>query len=328
MLVVDDGCTDDTAAEVARWQRVEGLNLRGLRSIGRQGRCLARNRGLESAQGALTVFLDGDALPGPNLLEMYWDAFCANDAPTVLSGHQHHLPELEYAADPRTGSVTTGCEIPSVVKDLLVQRREEVVVTEAQVRSDFEAIRHRARPGSYPNDGTIRRQEEARGLLQERPNSTAGWLAFIPHNGAVATSLLRSAGGFDADIAFSEGWELAYRLQRYYGAVVRAVEADTYHLYHHHDFGDPSQVQARHAAVEYMAAKHRDPRIRLVYFWYAHLWADSFIPDEAVVKDLIEFDRLYQELPDTAWQQYEAVLRHHPNQFPLRNVEVNYESCA
>ena len=327
VLVVDDGCTDDTASVVAGHHEA-GLNVRLLGGIGRQGRSAARNRGLQQANGQLTVFLDADALPGPELLACYADAHTAHDGPVLLSGMQYHLPELEYLADPRTAAVNGTPDMPSVVRDFIATRSDQLAISEALVRDDFDAIHERARRGSYPNEGTVRRQEEARRLLQVRPRSAAAWLAFIPHNGAAATSLLRAAGGFDCDIPFSEGWELAYRAQRQHNASIVAVEAATYHLYHHHDFLDPAQARTRYDAIEYMACKHRDPRIRLVYFWYAHLWRDPFIPEAAVVDDLFEFERLYQDLPEATWRQYEAVLQNHPNELPLKESEVTDGSCA
>ena len=50
--------------------------------------------------------------------------------------------------------------------------------------------------------------------------------------------------------------------------------------------------------------------IRLLYFWFAHLWADPFLPEESVVEDLVEFDRRYRTLTDADWQQYQFLLDH------------------
>lgn len=327
VLVVDDGCTDGSGEMVDMWRRA-GLPVRWLTGQGKLGRSGARNHGLDKARGELTVFLDADALPAPDLIAQYHAAYQSWSGPALFSGMQYHLPELEHLADPRTASINGTPNLPSVVRDYITTRASDLAVTEEMVRDRFAEIHERAHRGSYPNDGTIKRQEEARQLLQARPRSTAAWLAFIPHNGAAATSLLRALSGFDTEIPFNEGWELAYRAQREQQAAIVAVDARTYHLYHHHDFSDPAQGQTRYEAIEHMVAKHRDPRIRLVYFWYAHLWRDPFIPDDAVVDDLFDFERLYQDLPDAAWRQYEAVLQHHPNQLPLKEIEVTYGSCA
>jgi hypothetical protein len=57
-------------------------------------------------------------------------------------------------------------------------------------------------------------------------------------------------------------------------------------------------------------------------------WRDPFIPEAAVIDDLFEFERLYQDLPEAAWRQYETVLQNHPNQLPLKEIEITYENCA
>ena len=64
-----------------------------------------------------------------------------------------------------------------------------------------------------------------------------------------------------------------------------------------------------------MVNKHADPRIRLLYFWYAHLWSDSYIPDEAEA-DLFELERLYEELPEEIFAEYMTVLANHPTHLP------------
>ena len=71
-----------------------------------------------------------------------------------------------------------------------------------------------------------------------------------------------------------------------------------------------------------MVSKHDDERIRLLYFWYAHLWPDHYIPQEAVVGDLVEFDQLYGGLDPAIWQQYQVVLKQHPSQFVKATTEV------
>jgi GT2 family glycosyltransferase len=322
ILVVDDDCSDGTAGMV-KAVAADGLpNLRLLKSSKEaRGRSAARNTGLEEARGELVVFLDGDALPAPNLLEAHWEAYREHGPKVICCGLQYVLPELEYFQDPATGTLMQNVPIPSVMKDFLSVRQEQLVVTEEMVRASFDAIHSRACVGSYPNEGTQQRQDEARELLTQRPGSAAGWVAFIPHNGAVPMALLRQAGGFDEEIPFSEGWELAYRLQRQFGARPVPTDARSYHLYHHHPFDNPEgareETQIRYRAVEYMAKKHGDPRLRLLYFWFAHLWSDGYIPDAAVVHDLFEFDRQYDELPDNTWDEYMLVLANHPSHFPL-----------
>ncbi|MCC7263836.1 MAG: glycosyltransferase [Candidatus Latescibacteria bacterium] len=315
VLVVDDGSTDDTAAVAAA---MEMANLRVLSLWPNQGRNRARNRGAAEARGELLVFLDGDALPAPDLLQCYLEASRRHGPRAVFCGFQRCLPDLEYLQDPQTGAVV-GDEVPSVLYDYLSVQSEALRITEEMVAAGFAAIHARSCEGGYPFPESKRRQDQVFTLLARQPESAVGWLGFIPHNGAVPRALFAASGGFDEQIPFSEGWELAYRLQHGYGAHIQPLAgAVSYHLYHYHPFEDPQEAgkeaQRRYDAIEYMVAKHGDERIRLLYCWFASLWPDPFVPAEAVVEDLQHFDRLYRQLSASQWQEYQIVFQYHPAQ--------------
>jgi glycosyltransferase involved in cell wall biosynthesis len=315
VLVVDDGCTDGTAAVV---QGAGMANLRVLSLRPNQGRSRARNLGAAEAAGELLVFLDGDALPGPDLLERYLVASLLCGPRAVFCGCQRCLPDLEYLQDPQTGAAA-GAEMPSVLWDFLAAQAASLRITEEMIAADFAAIHARSVEGGYPFPESKRRQDQAFALLAKNPDSAVGWLGFIPHNGAVPRALFGEAGGFDEQIPFSEGWELAYRLQNELGARLRPLaSARSYHLYHHHPFEEPQEAgreaQRRYDAIEYMVAKHRDDRIRLLYCWFASLWPDPFIPAEALVQDLLQLDCLYRGMPAHQWEEYQIVFQHHPAQ--------------
>lgn len=315
VLVVDDGCTDGTAAMA---MAMGMANLRVLNLWPNQGRNLARNLGAAEARGELLVFLDGDALPAPELLEQYLEARRRHGPRAVFCGFQRCLPDLEYLQNPQTGTVVQG-EVPSVLQDFLAAQCPSLRITGEMVAGDFAAIHARSSEGGYPFPESRRRQDQVMALLVQKPDSAVGWLGFIPHNGAMPRALFEVAGGFDLRIPFSEGWELAYRLQHGLGAQIRAVPAAvTYHLYHYHPFEEPQEAgreaQRRYDAIEYMVAKHRDERIRLLYCWFAYLWPDPFIPTEALVENLLSFDQLYRELPASQWEEYQLVFQYHPAQ--------------
>jgi len=330
VLVVDDGCSDGT------WDALQDTpleNLRWIRRMPNVGRNRARNLGIAEARGQLIVFLDGDALPEPDMLTHYWRAFEVWGDQTVFCGLQYCLPELEYLADPQRG-VLMDRVMPSVLKDYIAANKNKMVVTQDMVRDDFNAIQLMAKEGGYPVAGSKERQEEVLELFAMVEAPECAWLGFIPHNGAISRCLLDAHGGFDEKISFFEGWELAYRLQRCAGASVRPVNAASYHLYHYHPFKDPQagqeETQVRFCAIEHMVDKHGDERLRLLYLWFAHLWPDSWIPAEAVVPDLVEFERRYREAPAALWDEYRVVLENHPFlNIPWNyGIEVEYETSA
>lgn len=322
VLVIDDGCTDGTRRMLAEsnMERVSVIVLKP-----NQGRNRARNWGIKAAQGELVVFLDGDALPAPDLLERYWEAYRREGAGVFFSGHSYCLPDLEYFQDPQTG-VLADWSMPSVLIDRLAANRDNLVIDEDMVRHRFELIEQRAVEGGYPFPALKARQIQVRQLLEDCPAAQCGWVGFVPHNGAIPAAMLAAEGGFDEDITFSEGWELAYRLQRCLRAEIQVIDARSYHLYHYHDFDKPEESDVRYRAIEHMVAKHRDERIRLLYFWFGYLWPDPQLPEAGLVPDLLEFERRYRELSAEEWQDYQLVLNNHPHL--SQYTEVRYEQCA
>ena len=311
IVVVDDGSEDGT---IEMLESKGGTNLRSLSFFPNRGRNWARNRGIEASRGDLIVFLDGDALPAPDLLEVYSDAHQEYGDQAVLCGFQYCLPDLEYFQDPQSGSLID-LPLSSVMRDYIDTHLEEMVLTEEMVQDNFKAVQERAREGAYPFEALKKFQDQVREAFAQNPAGVVNWLGFVPHNGAVPRSLLRGVGGFDEEIPFSEGWEIALRLQRG-GAGIFSVDACSYHLYHPHGFRKQEDLQQeerqRHRAIEYMADKHSEFPIRLLYFWFAHLWPDPFIPEEAVVKDLVELDLLFRTMTEEKWRDYLVVLKHHP----------------
>lgn len=84
VVVVADGCTDDTAA-IARAEPLPFV-LRVLEQTPGRGAAAARNLGAAQATGALLVFLDDDIEPGPGLLEEHRRVHMDAGVPSVAIG--------------------------------------------------------------------------------------------------------------------------------------------------------------------------------------------------------------------------------------------------
>lgn len=311
VIVVDDGCTDGTAAMLAQAQ----LPLKIVSLVPNQGRCIARNRGVQEAQGQVVAFLDGDALPHPEWLQRHWEAFEQHGPDCLLCGMEYSLPDLEYLQDPQTGTVVEGLT-PSVVREYIRLHREEMVLTEEMVCQDFTRIHARAQEGGYPFPALKALQDQTLELFATCPDSPIGWIGFYPHNGMLPREAFARVGGFDEAIPFSEGWDLAYRLQQAGIRPCFVPEARTYHLYHYHLFSDPAkafaEMQVRRQAVRYMAEQNNDPRLWLLLCWQAGIWPDPFLPEELVLPDLIAFHQRYQEITPAALKDVQALLQRHP----------------
>ncbi len=311
IIVVDDGCTDGTEQMLA----AEYPEARVVPMRPNVGRCRARNAGVEQAQGELIAFLDGDALPHPAWLEHLWAAWRRGGRQHYLCGFLYSLPLIEYLPDPQQ-LVFDPERTPSVLADFLQINRDEVLITQEQIRHDFAGVHARAQEGGYPFDELKTIQDQTAGLYAAHPDSPVGFLGFYPHNSAVPRQAFCAVGGFAADIPFSEGWDLAYRLQQA-GVLPGFVrEAFTYHLYHYHEFSDPSKLKEeqrkRVAAIAYMAHQNGNPKLWLIELWRTSIWPDPFVPEELVLRDLLHFHQCYQQITPREMAQIEALLTRHP----------------
>ncbi len=311
VIVVDDGCTDGTDAMLAaEYPEVHVVSIRP-----NVGRCRARNAGVEQARGPLVAFLDGDALPHPDWLDWLWAEWDRGGRQRYLCGFMYSLPLLEYLPDPQQ-AVFDPERTPSVLADFLRINQEQVLITEEQIRRDFASIHARAQEGGYPFDELKAMQGQVAELYSAHPDSPLGFIGFYPHNSAAPRQAFLDVGGFAADIPFSEGWDLAYRLQRTGVGPGFARQALTYHLYHYHEFSDPSKLadeqRTRVQAINYMARENRDPKLWLIELWRAGIWPDPLIPAEFVLRDLLHFHERYGAVSPDELAEIEGLLRRHP----------------
>ena len=313
VVVVDDGCSDGTVAmldEVGRQMDLKVVRLRP-----NEGRCRARNRGVEAASGEFVALLDGDALPHPQWLQRHIESLEQGGRESLLCGAEYSLPDLEYMQDPQSG-IPMEDKTPSVVREYLRVHRQELILTVDMVLGAFDHIEARAVLGGYPFPELETFQEQIAELFAQHPDSPIGWMGFFPHNGMVSREAFLKVGGFDPDMAFSEGWDLAYRLQRC-GCQPRFVpEAKTYHLYHYHDFSDPlksrEETLAPQRAMQHMRWKYGDPKLLLFHFWYASIWPDPFLPEETLLGDLVEFHHAYAHWSTSQLRDLRILLDRHP----------------
>ena len=309
VIVVDDGSTDGTGDFLREYEQ---LSIKVISLHTNVGRCRARNIGIAEARGEAVAFLDGDALPGPDWLAQHWHLFQRYNG--VTSGFHYCLPRLEYVQDPHSGLPWE--DAPASVAHIIRMYPEKFRVTEAMIQSDFAAITPLAREGIYPFPEIKLMQDQVQVLFDNVPDSPIGWISFYPHNASAPRVALEEVGGFDEEMLHSEGWDLAYRLMRNGYNMRFAAKAQSYHLYHHHDFFNPqnafAESQKRRRAITHMAEKNEDPRLYLIEFWFASIWPDRLIPEEMRLPSLMAFHETHQTISSEEMAERTLMLDLHP----------------
>lgn len=309
VIIVDDGSTDGTGDFLREYEQI---SIRVIPLNTNVGRCRARNIGIAEARGDLVAFLDGDALPGPDWLVQHWHLFQRYNG--VTSGFQYCLPRLEYAQDPQSGLPWE--DIPASIIHTMRTYPEKFRVTEAMIQSDFDAIAPLSQEGGYPFPELTLMQDQVQVLFDKVPDSPIGWISFYPHNASAPRIALEEVGGFDEEMLHSEGWDLAYRLMQNGYKMRFAAKAQSYHLYHHHDFFSPqnafAESQKRHRAIAHMVEKNEDPRLCLIEFWLASIWPDPLIPEEMRLPNLIAFHETHQTISSGEMEERMLMLDLHP----------------
>lgn len=310
VIVVIDGCTDGTDAAVTEFS--SELNLRLVILPDNLPRNMARNKGVEVADGQLIAFLDGDALPHPRWLAEHLHA---GSGPSVQAGAEYSLAQTEYLRDPETGEPMVPIT-PSVVREYIRIHKADMVVTQAMVMTDFSRLELAAVKGGYPFSELAEVQNQISELFAHHPQTPIGWVAAYPHNLMVPRDVLMEVGGFAPEVEFHDGWELAYRIMQL-GLHTRFVEsARTYHLYHYHEFSDARSAQReqleRCRTLNYLATKFDDRRFLLLHMWHAAIWPDPLVPEEMRISTLLELHEQFCVPNPERVRDVEALMRLHP----------------
>jgi len=301
VVVVDDGCTDDTPAVLADAR--DRLPLRVLRHRESRGRSPSRNHGVEEASGEVVVLFDGDCLAAPDLVARHAEVHAAR--PQVMGrGETYHLRCTRFFHDPETGTPMPGAEehVRRMGGDL-----RAALVTRAQVRERFaEEVAARAEPGIYAGAGPRRLYGLEMQALRAVPEASILWMTAPGQNFSLRRADFLAAGGFDVRLTLNEHRELAYRLYQRGVRMVPVEGARSFHLLHRVGWRDPSD-DVDWERIFYQA--HPVPAAKLMNVFWLSLARDKDIPEEARIMSLEALEPIVQHGSSF---DYDELRRRHP----------------
>jgi len=227
LIVVADGCTDETCDVLARFQ--ERLPLRTLH-IDKAGRACARNRGIEIAQGALLVFSDDDRLVHPDFLDAHLRAHAAPAAAVVIGWQRGVL--VDSANLPALALERAACLVDAVGSE--ARTSGAALLSAAQIEAEWSSIEPFESGDAWFDDYVM---PVAQKYGTDISDCRLAWSYGTTGNLSVSRAAIDSIGGFDE--AFS-GWgledtELHYRLARAGLRTRIAADARNYHQNHARD---------------------------------------------------------------------------------------------
>jgi GT2 family glycosyltransferase len=194
VIFVDDGSDDGTREFLEDWKPPFAYRL--IANETNQGRSITRNRGWQAATGDVILFLDGDMIPHPNLLETYQAAF-ASGSWDVVSGRRHHIDLTQRGSfDDLTLASIAGA---SSVQELF-----------RPGTSHFEALLAASQPGQVPTQSRFEEQIEE--VCRLHPKALIRAIAFITSNVAVTRAALLKTDGFVPLLSRGEDTDLGMQL--------------------------------------------------------------------------------------------------------------------
>jgi glycosyltransferase involved in cell wall biosynthesis len=277
IIVVNDGSSDHTSAVLAE----TGMrNLRIVTHSSPVGRSSAANAGASSATGEILLFLDGDTLAAPDLVERHLAAHRA--FPNLVGrGETYHIRKTRFLKDPETA--TPQPEHEERLARMNAEERERLRVTRHQILADFQSIEGCAGPGVYPGAGPRRLYELEMDVLNNHTDCPVLWAAASGSNLSVGRSLFEKVGGFDSALDINEHRELALRLCEAGGRIRAVLGARTYHLTHRAGWRDPLQDMGWENTF---FERHPLPDVKLLSVFWASLSDSDLVPPSARITTL------------------------------------------
>jgi len=281
VVVVNDGSSDHTRSVLAEMQAA--LDLIAVHHETPVGRSAAANAGAAKASGDIIVFLDGDTLAAPDMVQQHIQEH-RRRAGLIVRGETWHLRCTRLFLDPEAGTPKPGEE--TKVARMTAAEHAKSIVTRAQIRHAFETINSRAQAGIYPGFGPRRLYELEMEALMTQPDCSVLWAAASGSNQSLARTAFVGSGGFHPDLTINEHRELALRLCEQ-GLRMAGCTGRTYHMIHRSGWRDPLQ-ERDWEDIFYRA--HPLPEVELLSILWESLSDADMIPASSRIRSLRELE--------------------------------------
>ena len=138
VIVVDDGSTDNSLEIVDKIREADSRVK--LLSQKNAGVSAARNAGLDIATGKYVVFVDGDDILFPNVLQMLTSELDKNPEAILACGLHHRITSYEQKA-PNTEDTTRYSDSEEILKNLLVGKYDVSACAKMFVKASIGNLR-------------------------------------------------------------------------------------------------------------------------------------------------------------------------------------------
>lgn len=283
VIVVNDGSTDQTRAVVEEFSG--RIRLMSIHNPSPQGRSAASNAGARASSGDILLFLDGDTLAHPQLVERHIAAHSQQDN-LLGRGETYHLRCTRFLLDPETG--TPRPEEAERVNAMSDREREAMRVTRQQIEQDFQSVEKRASPGIYPGAGPRKLYELEIDALRNHPECSVLWAASSGANFSVPRDLFLETRGFHEEMWQNEHRMLALQMCEAGGRMGFVEGARTYHLTHRVGWRDPLTEEGWE---QLFYDRYPILAVKLQAVFWASIADNSPIPAEARILSLPDLER-------------------------------------
>lgn len=279
VVVVNDGSSDHTRDVIAEMQgQMDLAPIHHDRPAGRSG---AANAGARVATGEIVLFLDGDTLAAPDLVERHMEQH-RRAANLVVRGETFHLRCTRSFQDPEAGTPMAGEEarVAKMSPNELARNR----VTREQIRTDFASVDKRGQGGIYPGFGPRKLFEMEMDALMSEPENPVLWCAASGSNQSLSREAFIASRGFHPAITINEHRELALRLC-IDGLRMAGCTGRTYHMTHRSGWRDPLH---EHEWENIFYAEHPLPEVALMAVLWDSLSESTTLPEAARLHSLAD----------------------------------------